>query len=115
MPEGLAPSFLTKPAIKQDTKTATVQIDVAADPSPSLQWTKDGKELLNVDKIVTRLDRKGVNTYTISLDIKVDSCLPMFISCPIIIHCILSRTWSARIVAFTNVLCPMNWVQLSPI
>jgi len=71
LPEGLAPSFLNKPSIKQDAKTATVQIDIAADPSPSLHWTKDGKELLNVDKVITRIDRKGGNKYTISLDIKV--------------------------------------------
>ena len=71
MPEGLAPSFIGKPTLKQDAKTATVVIEIAADPSPSLHWTKDGKELLNVDKIVTRFDRKGGNKYTISLDIKV--------------------------------------------
>ena len=71
MPEGLAPTFLGKPTIKQDAKTATVQIDIAADPSPSLNWTKDGKELLNVDKVVTRLERKGSNKFTILLDIKV--------------------------------------------
>ena len=71
LPEGLAPSFLSKPTIKQDAKTATVQIDIAADPSPSLHWTKDGKELLNVDKVVTRIDRKGGNKFTILLDIKV--------------------------------------------
>ncbi|CAF4235979.1 unnamed protein product, partial [Adineta steineri] len=65
-----APSFLNKPSIKQDAKTATVQIDIIADPSPSLHWTKDGKELLNVDKVVTRIERKGGNQYTISLDIK---------------------------------------------
>jgi hypothetical protein len=64
---------LNKPTIKQDAKTATVQIDIAADPSPSLHWTKDGKELLNVDKVITRIDRKGGNKYTISLDIKVDN------------------------------------------
>ncbi|CAF4342019.1 unnamed protein product, partial [Adineta steineri] len=46
LPEGIAPSFLNKPSIKQDAKTATVQIDIIADPSPSLHWTKDGKELL---------------------------------------------------------------------
>jgi hypothetical protein len=72
IPEGLAPSFLNKPTLKQDAKTATVQIDIAADPSPSLHWTKDGKELLNVDKILTRFDRKGENKYAISLDIKVN-------------------------------------------
>ena len=71
VPEGLAPSFLGKPTLKQDAKTATVVIEIAADPSPSLHWTKDGKELLNVDKIVTRFDRKGGNKFTISLDIKV--------------------------------------------
>lgn len=71
LPEGLAPSFLGKPTIKQDAKTATVQIEIVADPSPSLYWTKDGKELLNVDKVVTRLERKGGNKYTIYLDIKV--------------------------------------------
>lgn len=71
MPEGLAPSFVGKPTIKQDAKTATVQIDIVADPSPSLNWTKDGKELLNVDKVVTRLERKGGNAYSIFLDIKV--------------------------------------------
>ncbi len=63
---------MNKPTIKQDAKTATVQIDIAADPSPSLHWTKDGKELLNVDKVITRMERKGGNKYTISLDIKVD-------------------------------------------
>lgn len=75
MPEGLAPSFLSKPTIKQDAKTATIQIDIAADPSPSLHWSKDGKELLNVDKIVTRMERKGGNKYTILLDIKVSPFL----------------------------------------
>ncbi|CAF3758000.1 unnamed protein product, partial [Adineta steineri] len=70
LPEGIEPSFLNKPSIKQDAKTATVQIDIIADPSPSLHWTKDGKELLNVDKVVTRIERKGGNQYTISLDIK---------------------------------------------
>ena len=73
MPEGLAPSFIGKPTIKQDAKTATVQIDIIADPIPSLNWTKDGKELLNVDKILTRLERKGGNKYSIFLDIKVVS------------------------------------------
>ncbi len=72
LPEGLAPSFLGKPTIKQDAKTATIQIDIAADPRPSLHWSKDGKELLNVAKAVTRIDRKGGNKYTICLDIKVD-------------------------------------------
>jgi hypothetical protein len=72
MPEGLAPSFLSKPSIKQEAKMATIQLNVAADPSPSLHWSKDGKELLNVDKIITRIDRQGNNKYTISLDIKVN-------------------------------------------
>jgi hypothetical protein len=71
LPEGIAPSFLSKPTMKQDAKTVTVQIDIIADPSPSLHWTKDGKELLNVDKIITRMVRQGGNKYTISLDIKV--------------------------------------------
>ncbi|CAF1219104.1 unnamed protein product [Adineta steineri] len=52
LPEGIAPSFLNKPLIKQDVKIATVQIDIIADP------------------IVTRIDRKGGNQYTIPLDIK---------------------------------------------
>lgn len=78
VPEGIAPSFLSKPSINQDAKTATVQIDIAADPSPSLHWTKDGKELLNVDKIITRMVPKGANRYTISLDIKVSHIGPFF-------------------------------------
>ncbi len=79
LPEGLAPSFLGKPTIKQDAKTATIQIDIAADPSPSLHWSKDGKELINVDKVVTRMERKGGNKYTIYLDIKVDDFSYSFI------------------------------------
>ncbi|CAM4765861.1 unnamed protein product [Rotaria magnacalcarata] len=70
LPDGLAPSFLNKPIIKQDAKTATVQIDIAADPNPSLFWVKDGKDLMNVDKYITRIDRKGGNKYSIFLDIK---------------------------------------------
>lgn len=79
MPEGLAPSFIGKPTIKQDAKTATIQIDIVADPIPSLNWTKDGKELLNVDKILTRLERKGGNKYSIYLDIKVVSNLTVLL------------------------------------
>jgi hypothetical protein len=75
LPEGLAPSFIGKPTIKQDAKTATIQINILADPNPSLHWIKDGKELLNVDKVVTRIDRNGGNKYTIFLDIKVDYLL----------------------------------------
>ena len=75
MLDGLAPSFLSKPTIKQDAKNVTIQLEIAADPSPSLSWTKDGKELLNVDKILTRLESKGGNRYIISLDIKVESFL----------------------------------------
>lgn len=75
MLDGLAPSFLSKPTIKQEGKTVTIQLEIAADPGPSLYWTKDGKELLNVDKILTRIERKGGNRYVISLDIKVDSCV----------------------------------------
>ncbi|CAF3833519.1 unnamed protein product [Rotaria magnacalcarata] len=70
MPDGLAPSFINKPSIKQDAKTVTVQFDISADPTPSLYWSKDGKELLNVDKIISRIDRAGANKYTVSLDIK---------------------------------------------
>lgn len=73
MLDGIAPSFLNKPTIKQDAKTATVQIDILADPTPLVHWTKDGKELLNVDKIVSRCVSAGSNKYTISLDIKVCS------------------------------------------
>ena len=69
--QGLAPSFVTKPKVEQSAKTATVQFDISADPSPSLHWTKDGKELLNVDKILTRITPNGANRYTVSLDIKV--------------------------------------------
>lgn len=105
MPEGLAPSFLSKPSIKQDAKTATIQIDIAADPSPSLHWAKDGKELLNVDKAVTRIERKGGNKYTIYLDIKVGSFHLVFHR--LFIEC-LSRIWLRRIVVFTNVLYRMN-------
>jgi len=72
LPEGLAPSFIGKPTIKQDAKTATIQIDVTADPNPVLHWSKDGKELLNVDKVASRINRQGGNKYTIFLDIKVD-------------------------------------------
>jgi len=74
--------------MKQDAKTATVQIDIAADPSPSLHWTKDGKELLNVDKVITRIDRKGGNKYTISLDIKVDNSFLLNIKKKIFFFCI---------------------------
>lgn len=71
MMQGLAPSFVSKPKIEQTAKTATIQFDIVADPNPSLHWTKDGKELLNVDKILTRITPNGANRYTISLDIKV--------------------------------------------
>ena len=71
LPDGLAPSFIGKPTIKQAAKTATIQIDIMADPNPSLYWTKDGKELSNVDKVVTRIEPKGGNKYTILLDVKV--------------------------------------------
>ncbi|CAF4579023.1 unnamed protein product [Rotaria sp. Silwood1] len=70
LPDGLAPTFLGKPTIKQDAKTAVIQIDIAADPSPSIYWTKDGKELLNVDKYIPRMYRSGGNQYSIFLDIK---------------------------------------------
>ncbi|CAF1145362.1 unnamed protein product [Rotaria sordida] len=70
IPEGLPPSFLNKPTIKQEAKTAMIQFDIGADPSPSLHWLKDGKELLNVDKIISRMTRAGGNKYNISLDIK---------------------------------------------
>ncbi|CAF1208181.1 unnamed protein product [Didymodactylos carnosus] len=70
LPEGTAPTFITKPTIKQDAKSATVQIDIQSEPIPSIYWTKDSRELLNVDKIVTRIDRKGTNRYSIFLDIK---------------------------------------------
>ncbi len=79
LPEGLPPSFLGKPTIKQDAKTATIQIDATADPNPSLHWSKDGKELLNVDKVVSRINRKGGNKYTIFLDIKVNYLLYLLI------------------------------------
>ena len=71
MPQGVAPSFLTKPAVQQNGKISTIVLEVAADPSPSVNWTKDGKELLNVDKTQTRIEKKGSNQYTIFLDIKV--------------------------------------------
>lgn len=71
LPEGLPPSFIGKPTIKQNAKIATIQIDILADPSPSLHWSKDGKELLNAEKFLSRLERKGGNKYTIYLDIKV--------------------------------------------
>jgi len=70
MMQGLAPSFVSKPKIEQTAKIATIQFDIVADPSPSLHWTKDGKELLNVDKILTRFTPNGANRYTVSLDIK---------------------------------------------
>lgn len=79
LPEGLAPTFLGKPIIKQAAKTATIQLDIAADPSPSISWSRDGKELLNVDKASTRIDRKGGNKYTIYLDIKVVLTNSLFI------------------------------------
>ncbi|CAF1402962.1 unnamed protein product, partial [Adineta steineri] len=66
LPDGVAPSFLGKPMIKQTNKNATIQIDITADPNPSLHWSKDGKELSNV----TRIEKKGENKYTIFLDIK---------------------------------------------
>lgn len=102
MPEGLAPSFIGKPTIKQDAKTATVQIDIIADPIPSLNWTKDGKELLNVDKILTRLERKGGNKYSIFLDIKVVSnfCCFFFVEKSFFLS---FRISSRPIPEFTNV------------
>jgi len=72
LPDGIAPSFLGKPVIKQTAKTATIQIDILADPNPSVHWSKDAKDLLNVDKIVSRLESKGGNKYTVYLDIKVN-------------------------------------------
>ena len=115
VPEGQAPSFLGKPTLKQDAKTATVVIEIAADPSPSLHWTKDGKELLNVDKIVTRFDRKGGNKYTISLDIKV-----RFYRVPggddgnDVLFFASHRISPRRMPACTSVRCPMNWALLWP-
>lgn len=110
MMQGLAPSFVSKPKIEQTAKIATIQFDIVADPSPSLHWTKDGKELLNVDKILTRFTPNGANRYTVSLDIKVSS----FFKDERKHHQsfqILRRMSPRLIVAFTNVLCRMNWVQ----
>ena len=50
----------------------TLQLNAVADPSPFLHWSKDGKDLINVDKIITRMDRTGANQYLIALDIKVN-------------------------------------------
>ena len=64
--------------IKQDAITTNIQIDIAADPSPVLYWTKDDKDLLNVDKFIQRIDQKGGNKHTASLDIKVEHLLRIY-------------------------------------
>ena len=53
----------------------TIQIDITADPIPSLNWSKDGKDLFNLAKFISRIKHQSGNKYTIYFDIKVDYSL----------------------------------------
>lgn len=73
MPAGIPPMFLGKPTIQQEAKTVTLQVEIVADPNPLIHWTRDSKELLNVDKFQSRVQHKDSNKHLISLEIKVKS------------------------------------------
>lgn len=72
LPDGTAPHFISKPLTNQTQDQLLIQLELEANPTPSVSWYQDTKDLHEADaRFVTRIEKKSADKFLLSLEIKV--------------------------------------------
>ena len=73
MPEGIAPHFASQPKIFQDQKKLVIDIEIKAQPTPSVSWFLNDKDLSESTNghFVVKTTRKANDLYQVQLEINV--------------------------------------------
>ena len=72
LPEGTAPHFVSKPIVKQTQDSLLIQLELEANPTPSVSWYLDNKDLNDVDpRYNSKMERKSADTFILSLQFQV--------------------------------------------
>lgn len=71
LPEGTAPHFLSKPKVTQTQENLLIQLELAANPTPSATWFLGTKTLEEMgSNFETKIERKSGDHYILSMNIK---------------------------------------------
>ncbi|XP_074660403.1 disorganized muscle protein 1-like [Tubulanus polymorphus] len=68
-PEGVAPTFVQKPAIKQETGRLVFECQIQADPEPNISWFKENSLLNEDNRLKFRVDSLGNQVYVVALEL----------------------------------------------
>ncbi len=72
LPEGTAPHFLSKPITTQTQDSLLIQLELEANPVPSVSWYLDNKDLNEAgSRFHTKIEKKSADKYLLSLELSV--------------------------------------------
>jgi hypothetical protein len=74
LPDGIAPHFASKPKIIQDQKKLVIEIEIKAQPTPSVSWYLNDKDLSESTNghFVVKSSKKSSDLYLVQLEINVN-------------------------------------------
>lgn len=71
LPEGTAPHFVSKPKVTQTAESLLIQLELAANPTPSATWFLGSKSLEELGaNFETKIERKSGDFYLLSMEIQ---------------------------------------------
>jgi hypothetical protein len=71
LPDGIAPNFISKPMVTQTQELLLIQLELKANPTPSVSWYLDNKDLQDVDsRYNTKIEKISPDSFLLSLEIK---------------------------------------------
>ena len=74
LPEGTAPHFVSKPKVTQTAESLLIQLELAANPTPSATWFLGSKSLEELGaNFETKIERKSGDFYLLSMEIQVQT------------------------------------------
>ncbi len=72
LPDGISPHFITKPNTQQTQDSLTIQLELEANPTPTMSWYLNDKDLNEADsRYSTKIEKTGSDKYLLTLVVKV--------------------------------------------